>query len=130
MAGKRMLNRVKVYIAKRTVNPLFVKGDIFVQCFDRPNAICPQNADGMGGSLDLDIMDKHRGWQKYFKIDNNTIDVKSTRYYRKVLEHLNEQKEALEGEIRTFEYYVERKKEKLNSINRFLMINGNEPNEI
>jgi len=118
------IKKVKVYIAKKTVNPLFEKGDVFIQCFDRQNAICPENSDGMCGYLDLDIMEKHGGWQKYFKIDD-TIDVKNTRYYRKMLEYVNNQKETLEGEIRTFEYYVESKKKQLDNINKLLIIDIN-----
>lgn len=123
------LKIVKIYIAKKTVKPLFKKGDIFVECFDRPNTICPESTDGLGGSLDLAIMDSHGGWYKYFYI-NGTRNAKGTRYYQKVLEHLSLERDTLKEEVFAMRYYLQQKETRLKNINEFLMIDENQSNEI
>lgn len=111
------MEQVYKYVTKRNVDFIFYKGDICVQCFDKPNSVYNETS---GFIIDLAFMDRHGGWKKYLKRDKNKVNTKETSYYVIRTAELKMKKKELEKDIKYLEDEVKENKKKLYRINQLI----------
>lgn len=66
--------------AKRSVDPLFEKDDVFVEMFDNHNMFYLISNINVKCGLDIDILKEHGGFDKYFE-ELESIPAVKTQYY-------------------------------------------------
>jgi hypothetical protein len=114
------MEKVFRYIAKKKVDELFEKGEIFVQCFDKLNFIASESEWLI---IEKVALDKHGGLGKYFDT-LDMIEFKETDYYKRKIKELVEEKEILENNIKSEEEQILLKSEEIEKYkNRISIIN-------
>ena len=114
------MEKVCRYIAKKKVDELFEKGEIFVQCFDKLNFIASESEWLV---IEKVILDKYGGLDKYFDI-LDMIEFKETNYYKRKIKEFIEEKEILENNIKLEEEQILLKSKEIEEYkNRISIIN-------
>ena len=110
------MEKVKRYIAKKTVGSFITKGDLFTQCFDKLYAIFNES---QGYLIDVDYFDDHGGLEKYLKFSCE-VEPKDSKYFINRCKELLREKVRIREKISVADAEIQKLRDRLSEIDRLV----------